>query len=637
VVALLPAVPSLALAESPSPETVVVGADSPSAARAIARELREEGIEAAAIPHIGALTVSGEGLAVVEGLVDRDPRVAWIEPSRTRSLFMASAPDVDPFTSRPFDWAADGVAAPEDLVTAGGPPVAVVDSGADVAHPDLAGRIGPTYDTLTNGTVVKDLVGHGTFVAGLISAIDGNGIGSRGVAGATSVLPIRVTTTGVQIKSADIAEGIVRAVDAGAGVINLSLGGPALSEVERTALDYAAAQDVLVVAAAGNTFQVVTPVPNPPQYPAAAIGGFRGSWSTGLSVAATDPLGRHARFSTANDFVSVAAPGSGLGGCGDGVFSAIPANPTTLWDNGSTTSCTRVVDSFGAAGGRYGYAEGTSFAAPLVAGAAALVRGANPDLSAEQTADVIRRSAHQTIGTGWNRETGAGVLDVGTALHLATVYDTLDPEPALVVTPGAGTLTVSLAGRDAASPQAIAAGIASYGLESSSDGVTYSGTIAPRPAPIRLEEAPPAGQPRWYRGTLCDVNHNCAHVVSGPVTANRPVPPLAPRVAALPPPRFASVVAGRPGGCATCVRVAFTTQGAGSVTWAISLTSARAGVKPIRRAGVVPAGGRVVAVIPLSRIPSCRGRLALALSLSSPSGVSRASRTLAVSEACAPR
>ena len=67
--------------------------------------------------------------------------------------------------------------------------VAVVDSGIDVNHADLAGRIGPTYDVLTGGTGVRDFVGHGTFVAGLISAIDGNGLGGHGVAGATTVTP----------------------------------------------------------------------------------------------------------------------------------------------------------------------------------------------------------------------------------------------------------------------------------------------------------------------------------------------------------------------------------------------------------------------------------------------------------------
>lgn len=625
------AAPAIAATSSP-PATAVVGATSPRAAQAVADHLRAEGLRVTTIPHIGALEVSGDALAAVRGLVGHDPRVDWVEPPRDRTLFVVAPPTVDSLTGRTFGWAVDSVDAAAGLAMVPGilpVSVAIVDSGIDVSHPDLAGRIGATYDVLTGGSAVKDLVGHGTFVAGLISAIDGNDLGSHGVAGATTVLPIRITTNGT-IKSADSAAGIVRAVDSGAGVVNLSYGGATISDVEKAALAYAAQKDVLVVAAAGNAFQLNNPV----QYPAAAIGGVKGSWSAGLSVAATDPLGRHAPFSTANDFVSVAAPGAGSGQCGDGVFSTIPANPTLLWDGDDFSSCTRVVDALGTSTGRYGYAEGTSFAAPLVAGAAALARDANPDLSAEQTADVIRRSAHQTIGSGWNAQTGAGVLDVGAAVALARIYDTSAPVPALTAAPAIGAVSVALAGQDAAGPGALEAGIATYRLERSTDGTAYATVAAAQASAIRFDEALTPGQTRWYRGTVCDANHNCASALSGPVTAATAPPSPPAQVAATLPPAMRTLAAGRPGSCLRCVRVTFAAQGSGPLKWAVALTPRNAGVKPIRRTGLVPAAGRVVVRIPLSRIPSCRGRLAIAMSLTSPFGTSRSTRTLAVQEAC---
>lgn len=626
-------VPAAAAATGP-PATAVVGAVSPRAAQAVATELRAEGLRVEAIPHIAALAVSGDALPGLRRLVGGDPRVDWVEPPRERTLFVAPQA-IDTATGRPYGWAVDSVNASGGLAQLPGArlpvTVAVVDSGVDVGHPDLAGRIGPTYDVLTGGTGVKDAVGHGTFVAGLISAIDGNDLGGRGVAGATTVLPIRVTTTGM-IKSVDSAAAIVRAVDSGAGVINLSFGGATLAEVERSALAYAAARDVLVVAASGNGYLAGNAV----QYPAAALGGARGSWGPGLSVAATDPLGRHAPFSTANDFVSVAAPGAGAGACGDGVFSTIPGAAASLWDD-NLGGCTRVVGALGTPAGRYGYGEGTSFATPLVAGAAALARDANPDLTAEQTADVIRRSAHQTAGSGWNPQTGVGVLDVGAAVALARAYDTAPPVPVLTVTRAQGAVSVSLAGHDTAGPQALESGVAVHHLERSTDGATYATVAADRPTLIRFDEALPAGQRRWYRGTVCDADHNCASALSGPVAAAAAAPPAVSRAAAGLPPAVRTLAAGRPGTCRRCVRVTFAAQGAGPLKWAVALTpAARVGVKPIRRTGAVPASGRVIALIPLSRIPACRGRLALSIRVTSPFGTTHSGRTLTVNGACRP-
>ena len=342
-------------AAAPSPW--IVGLERPGHADELAAQLRASGEPAARLARLGAVAVTGERAAVLRAAT-REGGVAYIEPQLPRHLHAEPAEALDPATGRSYDWAYEAVHATEGIAGAGGgapnAPVAVVDTGVDIAHPDLAGRLLPGHDVLGAGSV-RDLVGHGTFVAGLISAIDGNGIGGRGVAGATPVLPVRVST-GTGITSADLAAGIVAAVDGGARVINVSIGGPRLSIAERDALDYAASHDVLVVASAGNSAEEG----NPLEYPAAALGGDAGGWSPGLSVGASGPDGLPAPFSTHNRAVSLVAPGAGAGPCDDGVYSTIPTGPASLWAGGR---CDRIFAPPAHGAGRYAYAQGTSFSA----------------------------------------------------------------------------------------------------------------------------------------------------------------------------------------------------------------------------------------------------------------------------------
>ena len=182
----------------------------------------------------------------------------------------------------------------------------MVDTGVDVAQPELAGRIAGTYDVVSKRSSVADRVGHGTFVAGLIGALDGNGIGGKGVAGNTRIMVVRAsrsesTTVG------RIARAIEVAVRRGARIINMSLSGPSFSVSQLRALQLAFYNDVLPVAAAGNNGLNG----NPLEFPAAALGGRRGERGIGLSVTATRPGGHPAGFSTHNAYVSLAAPGAG--------------------------------------------------------------------------------------------------------------------------------------------------------------------------------------------------------------------------------------------------------------------------------------------------------------------------------------
>jgi subtilisin family serine protease len=496
----------------PGPVQWVVGADDAASAGELEDALAAAGATVERLPRLDALAVSGGDRDDVADALADEGGLDYVERDLPRTLHAEPADALDPATGRAFGWAWGAVRAGEGIEAAGGgapsSPVAVVDSGVDAGHPDLAGRVTPGRDVLGQGTT-QDALGHGTFVAGLVSAIDGNGVGGRGVAGATPIIPVRVTTSG-SITSADLAAGIVAAVDASARVVNVSIGGPGITSVEEAALDYARRRDVLVVASAGNSALSGNDV----EYPAAAVGGDDGGWSTGLSVAATDPLGRPAPFSSFNRHVSIAAPGAGTGACADGVYSAIPAGPASLWAGG----CATVFDGPAHGAGRYGYGRGTSFAAPQVAGAAALVRQMAPGLRADQVADVLRRSAVQTVGTGWNERTGAGVLDVAGAVALAARYDVTAPALSLAADSRGGAVRVRAAAQDQSGPGRELAGGTVVGLEVSRDGSSWSQAVAPAAAPIDATYAATSARPLWVRATACDRSRNCTTRTSGPST-----------------------------------------------------------------------------------------------------------------------
>jgi subtilisin family serine protease len=561
------------------------------------------------------------GAAPVRTLLARSGRVRWVEPTRPRALLAEPSSGLDAGTGRAFDWAYDAVSAGPAIAGAGGgsaSPVAIVDSGVDATHPDLAGRVGPGRDIAFGEREPRDLVGHGTFVAGLISAVDGNGIGTRGVAGRTTVLPIRVTTNG-SITSANAAAGIVAAVDAGASVVNLSFGGPSLSSAERAALDYAVARDVLVVAASGNT----RTSGNVAVFPAAAVGGSRGGWSDGISVGAVDPNGLPAPFSTSNDAVTLSAPGAGAADdCGDGVFSTIPQQ-ATLWSDGG---CLRTVSTGAPWSGRYGYAEGTSFAAPIVAGGAALVRGVNPRLSAAQTADVLRRTARQTYGSGWNSRTGAGVVDLAAAVATARRYDVTPPMPSVRATPSSGGVSVSVTVSDTTASSSEHASVTAVRLEGSSDGVDYTAIVPSATGTIRVTDPAAAGVRRWYRVTACDANRNCGTAVAGPVTSSV----AAVRTGALlrsARPALRSVSAVRPKACRTCVTIRFTARGNGPLRWRADISGA--GIR-LHRSGRLASARRHRVAVRLPRLPVCRGRMTVRVRLTSRLGRSTATRRITV-------
>ncbi|WP_344554262.1 S8 family serine peptidase, partial [Pseudokineococcus marinus] len=304
-------------------------------------------------------TVAAADAAAADELADEiaeQPGVLAADVATTYVLTGELAPVADPGPTglEPVDLAPTGAAAAGDDVawhlddvrapaawrttTGAGRVVAVLDSPVDAAHPDLAGALLPEVD-LVVGEGRSD---HGTFVTSLVVGRSAPGRATTGVAPSARVLPVEVCGDDGCTSSA-VAEGIRRAVAARVDVINLSLAGRTKSTVVESAVRSALAAGIVVVAASGNdgapcTATAPTACGNPVMYPAAVPGV--------VAVAASDASGRSAPWAVHGPQVALTAPGAGVVGA--------------------------------AAGGGYARGSGTSFAAPVVAGTAALVRSAAP-------------------------------------------------------------------------------------------------------------------------------------------------------------------------------------------------------------------------------------------------------------------
>ena len=249
--------------------------------------------------------------------------------------------------------------------------VAVIDSGVTTSHPDLSGKVVARYNAVTGTSSVTDAVGHGTMVASMIAANTDNSAGIAGAGWNTDLLAIKVADSHNKINDADVAEGVDWAVHHGADVINLSLGGAAAGTALKTAIAHAVQSNVVVVAAAGNDGTTAK------FYPAALPGV--------VAVGATSPGGTtRAAFSQHGSWVDVAAPGVGIVG----------ANRS---------------------GSGYLSGDGTSFAAPLVSGVAALIRASRPTLSASGV--VTSHDGHRFDEDSRLRPRDGGRLQ-GARLHL---------------------------------------------------------------------------------------------------------------------------------------------------------------------------------------------------------------------------
>jgi type VII secretion-associated serine protease mycosin len=282
--------------------------------------------------------------------------------------------------------------------TGRGVTVAVVDTGVDANHPDLAGRVLVGADftgTAADGRMDTSSTAHGTSVAGVIAA-DGGAGGLTGLAPEVKILPVRVATD-LAADPAAMAQGIDYAATHGAQIINVSLCSLVLNPQIRAAVEEAIQRNIVVVAAAGNDGLAGDPA----EYPAAIPGV--------VAVAASDRTGALWPQSESGGFVGLTAPGVDI---------------YTTGARGTRSSVT-----------------GTSFAAPHVAAAAALLRSHYP---AETAAQIIERLV-STTQRGGQRDAHWG-------------YGIVDPYRALIAAPPAASVTNPLLATAAAAAAATPAG-----------------------------------------------------------------------------------------------------------------------------------------------------------------------------------
>lgn len=317
------------------------------------------------------------------------PDVRYAEPNYTVTA-QDTIPN-DPGFS--FQYALANIRAPQAWdVTTGSSAVtiAILDSGVDLSHPELASKLLPGRDFVNDDWIPQDDNGHGTHVAGIAAAASNNGLGIAGVSWGARILPVKVLNAYNSGTYANVAAGIVWAANQGAQIINLSLGGASPSLTLENAVNYAASQGAALVAAAGNTGGAIL---YPARYPAV------------IAVANTNAANQRVPSSAFGPEIDLAAPGAGI-------YSL-------------------------AIGGGYTTLGGTSMSTPHVSGALALLLSL-PGVSTGQARAYLEASALDIDASGWDIFTGYGLIQLDAALLLVIPTPTITSMPIASLTAAAG-------------------------------------------------------------------------------------------------------------------------------------------------------------------------------------------------------
>ncbi|MEM3705949.1 MAG: S8 family serine peptidase, partial [Candidatus Bathyarchaeia archaeon] len=322
------------------------------------------------IPQIQTLIirVPEKALTQVINALSHNPMIDFVEENR--QIPPEAIPN-DPYYTK--QWHLTKIEAPAawDISTGNSNIiVAVLDSGVDPNHPDLAAKLLSGYNFYDNSYNTSDVYGHGTAVAGVAAAITSNALGVAGMAWQCLILPIRATDPSGYTSYSLLSKGLVYAADKGAKTATMSFaiyGGSALS----SAAKYFMEKGGLAVGAGGNSGTYCDDPDNPYI----------------ISVSATTGSDTIASWSTYGPFIDLAAPGSGI--------------YTTL------------------RGGGYGSVSGTSFSTPLTAGLIALIFSANPSLTPQQVEQILKTTAVDLGEQGYDIHYGWGRINASKALQQA--------------------------------------------------------------------------------------------------------------------------------------------------------------------------------------------------------------------------
>lgn len=332
-------------------------------------------------------------------------------------LFAVPVPN-DPYFSDQWHLSAVGVPNAWELGLGNGVTLAVIDGGVSAGGADLnCHTFRSPYDATTGALSAEpeptnSKGSHGTHVAGTALQCSDNGIGTAGMAPGVDLLPVKVSDTVDDITSEYLANGIVWSVDHGADVINISLGRDCTADwpecggadwALNDAIDYAASMNVVIVSASGNDSSNY--VSYPANHPAV------------IAVGATTFARSVAEYSNTGSALNLVAPGGGNVAV-DGILQESFDDSTGVW-------------------GVYA-GVGTSFASPLVAGTAALMRAANPGLSAATIRDILQSTALDLGAQGWDPASGAGLLQA----HAAVAAAILPPPTRTTATIAGGPVAV---------------------------------------------------------------------------------------------------------------------------------------------------------------------------------------------------
>jgi type VII secretion-associated serine protease mycosin len=341
-------------------------------------------------PASTAAVVGTDGRPVDQVLAElrTDPAVAFAEPNYVVRLADEGAVAVavnDPQSPNQYSLDQMRVRSAWSVSRGGSNVIAVLDTGVQFSHPDLAGRLLPGYDFANDDSNASDDNGHGTWVSGIIVANANDGYGMAGISWTDKVLPVKIMSREGTGSTADLAAGIIYAADHGADVINMSVGGFPYSASLQNAVNYAWNKGVVLVGAAGNNRREEL------FYPA--------SYDNVVSVSATQVNDEFSNWSSWGARVDVSAPGS----------SVLVTNCYVCTYAGHDTW------------GTHTYISGTSFAAPNVAGVVALIRARYPTYTPQQVVDRLISTTDDLGYPGWDSKYGRGRVNAHRALGGTTV------------------------------------------------------------------------------------------------------------------------------------------------------------------------------------------------------------------------